>query len=146
MAIIIREDMADISVSVDLNGTGAWVPYGESWNEAEGGNLEADTAKARGGGMGDETDVGGPASRDDLTVRINMSDIVALWHVDFENGCGVARAKVGLSWLGPNKVPLGTGTTRVGTIKAPNLPDMGGGSDVAMYELVIGMDQSAVSG
>lgn len=141
--MLIREDMADISVSVDLGATGNWTPYGDSWNEIEGGNLEADDAKGRAGGMGDEVSAGGPASRDDLTVRINMSDIVALWHADFENATGFGRVKIGLSWLGPNKTPTGSGITRVGTIKAPNLPDMGGGSDIALYELVVSCDERA---
>jgi hypothetical protein len=133
----IREDQAFISVSVE------GVPYGGSWTEAEGGNLEADDAKTRPGGMGREVSAGGPASRDDLTVRIQMSDIVALWHPHFENLTGWGRVKVGLAWLGPNRVPLGTGITRVGTVKAPNLPDMGGGSDVGMYELVVSCDEQA---
>src|SRR3954452_11975695 len=119
----IREDMADIRVTIDSK------TYGDSWKQVSGGNLTADDAKTRPGGMGREVSAGGPASRDDLTVRIQMSDIVALWHPHFENLTGWGRVKVGLSWLGPNRVPLGTGITRVGTVKAPNLPDMGGGSD-----------------
>lgn len=134
---LIREDQADISVTV--NGT----VYGRSWNEVEGGNLEADDAKARAGGMGREYSAGGPASRDDLTVRINMDDQVALWHPVFENLCGWGRVKVALHWLGPDRVPLGSSTTRVGVLKAPNLPDMGGGSDVGLYELVVSCDELA---
>lgn len=133
----IREDQAFISVSVE------GVPYGGSWTEAEGGNLEADDAKTRPGGMGREVSAGGPASRDDLTVRIQMSDIVATWHPHFENVCGWGRVKVGVSWLGPNRVPYGTGITRVGVVKATNLPDMGGGSDVGLYELVVSCDEQA---
>lgn len=133
----IREDQAFISVTVE------GVPYGGSWTEVEGGNLEADDAKVRPGGMGREVSAGGPAARDDLTVRIHMSDLVALWHPTFENVCGYGRVKVAIAWLGPNRVPLGTGITRVGVVKGPNLPDMGGGSDVGMYELVVSCDELA---
>lgn len=133
----IREDQADIRVWVDN------VPYGDSWKEAEGGNLEADDAKARPGGMGREVSAGGPASRDDLTVRIHNSDIVALWHARLENRVGAGRVRVGLAWLGPDRVPTGSGITRQGTLKAVNLPDMGDGSDVGLYELVVSCDELA---
>lgn len=134
----IREDQADIRVTV--NG----VSYGDSWNEIEGGNLEADNAKARPGGMGGEVDVGGPATRGDLTVRIQMTDIVANWHPTFETAIRNGwRARVGVSFLSPDRTPNGSGLTRQGTVKAANLPDMGSGADVSMYELVIGMDELA---
>lgn len=133
----IREDQADIRVT--LNGT----PFGDSWKEAEGGNLEADSSKARPGGMGREVSAGGPASRDDLTVRINFTDIVALWHPSFENMVGEGVVGVTLIWLGPNRVPLGSSTRKRGTLKAANLPDMGGGSDVGLYEIVVDCDELA---
>lgn len=133
----IREDQADIRVS--LNG----VPFGDSWKEAEGGNLEADAAKARPGGMGREVSAGGPASRGDLTVRTNHTDITATWLPTFENQVGYGPIRVTLAWLGPNRVPLGTTTTRRGTLKAVNTPDMGGGADVAMFEIVVDCDEVA---
>lgn len=133
----IRADMADIRVSV--NG----VPYGDSWSEAEGGNLEADVSKVRPGGMGNEVSAGGQPSRQDLTVRIPFSDVVAVWHSAFEAVTGDADVVVTFHWLGRNKVPLGTATTRKGTLQAPNLPNVGGGSDVGLYELVVSMDQLA---
>jgi hypothetical protein len=136
---VIREDMADISVSIEGQ------PYGDSWNEAEGGNLSADSQKARAGGMGHEESAGGPASRGDLTVRIEFTDIVATWHPAFEEAViNSASIKVGLAWLGKNRIPLGTSTTRRGTVKEANLPDMGGGASVALYELVVDCDELAV--
>lgn len=131
----IREDQADIRVS--LNG----LPFGDSWKEAEGGNLEADSAKARPGGMGREKSAGGPASRDDLTVRTNMTDVVATWHPTFEAGVGYAPVRVTLAWLNPDRTPTGMTTTRQGTLKAANLPDVGGGADVALYEIVVDCDE-----
>lgn len=133
----IREDQADIRVS--LND----VPYGDSWKECEGGNLEADAAKARPGGMGREVSVGGPASRDDLTVRTNMSDVVATWHPAFEAGIGWMPVRVTLAWLNPDRTLTGMTTTRRGTLKAANLPDMGGGAEIAMYEVVVDCDELA---
>jgi hypothetical protein len=133
----IREDQADIRVS--LNGT----PFGDSWKEAEGGNLEADSSKARPGGMGREVSAGGPASRDDLTVRTNMTDVVATWHPSFEAAVGEGTVIVTLAWLGQNRSPTGATSTRRGTLKAANLPDMGGGSEVALYEIVVDCDELA---
>ena len=133
----IREDQADIRVS--LNGT----PFGDSWNEAEGGNLEADSAKARAGGMGREVSAGGPASRGDLTVRINHSDVVATWLPVFESFVGWGPIRVTLAWLNPDRTPTGTTTTRRGTLKAVNTPDMGGGADVSQFEIVVDCDELA---
>lgn len=133
----IREDQADIRVS--LNG----IPFGDSWKEAEGGNLEADDAKARPGGMGREVSAGGPASRADLTVRTNMTDVVATWHPTFEAAIGFGDVRVTLAWLNPDRSPNGVTTTRRGTLKSANLPDMGGGADVAMYEVVVSCDELA---
>lgn len=133
----IREDQADIRVSLE------GVPYGDSWKEAEGGNLEADSAKARPGGMGREVSAGGPASRSDLTVRTNMSDVVATWHPTFEAGVGWQPVRVTLAWLNPDRTPTGATTTKRGTLKAANLPDMGGGADVALYEIVVDCDELA---
>jgi hypothetical protein len=133
----IREDMADIRVS--LNG----VPYGDSWKETEGGNLESDDAKARPGAMGREVSAGGPASRGDLTVRTNLTDITATWLPAFENECGNGDVLVTVSWLGRGRSPLGTGFSRKGTLKSVNTPDMGGGSDVGMFEIVVSCDELA---
>ena len=137
MPTYVREDQA--SISVTINGT----KYGDSWKEVEGGNLEADDAKTRPGGMGKEVAVGGPASRDDLTVRTQMSDITALWNGTLEPLVGNARVSVGISWLGPDRSPLGSGTTRQGILKAVNLPDMGDGADVGLYEIVVSCDEVA---
>lgn len=134
----IREDMADIRVTVD------GVSYGDSWATAEGGNLEADNSKTRPGGMGDEVDVGGPASRDDLTLGIQFSDVVAGWHKKFESRVGTGRIKAAVTFLGPDKAPVGPSQTRVGTLKAANLPDFdSNGSDQAMYTIVVSCDQAA---
>lgn len=133
-----RSDMSDIRVSV--NGQ----PYGDSWSEAEGGNLTADIAKVRPGGMGDEQSAGGHPSREDLTVRIPFSDVVAVWHPTFESLVGDADVSVSIHFLGRNKIPTGRSTTRKGTLQAANLPNSAAsGSDVGLYELVVSCDQAA---
>jgi hypothetical protein len=133
----IREDQADIRVKI------AGKTYGDSWKQAAGGNLEADSQKTRPGGMGKEVSVGGPASRGDLTVEIQMSDIVATWHPEIESKIGNDDVHVSLAWLGPDRVPTGVVSRRTGTLKAANLPDMGGGNAVAMYQVVVDCDEQA---
>jgi hypothetical protein len=93
--------------------------------------------------MGREVSAGGPASRDDLTVRTNMTDIVATWHPTFEAGVGFAPVRVTIAWLNPDRTPTGMTTTRRGTLKGANLPDMGGGADIGMYEIVVDCDELA---
>jgi hypothetical protein len=134
----IREDMADIRVSVE--GTG----LGESWATAEGANLEADDAKTRPGGMGREVSVGGPASRDDLTATIQFSDVVATWHKWLESLVGVGRVKVAYTFLDKNRTPTGASHTIVGTLKSATLPDVdASSSDVAFYTVVVSCDEQA---
>ena len=135
----IREDMADIRVSVDN------VPYGESWYSVEGGNLEADDAHTRAGGMGIEVSLGGLPSRDDLTVSTQMSDLTIGWHKSLEAKVAqAARVKVAYTFLNRLKQPTGASHSITGTLKAVNLPDMDtGSSDAAMYELVVSCDEVA---
>lgn len=133
-----REDMADIRVSVE--GT----PLGDSWATAEGGGLEAEASKTRPGGMGREVSVGGPASRADLTVTTQFTDVVAGWHAWLENLVGNGRAKVGVTWLGPNRLPTGPSHTRVGTIMSVSQPDIdASGSEQGFYTLVVSCDEQA---
>jgi hypothetical protein len=133
----IREDQADIRVSV--NG----VPYGDTWNTYEGGDLEADDAKGRAGGMGKQVSAGGPAARSDVTVGIELTDIVAGWHPALEAAVGGGKARVSLHFLGPDRLPNGQTHTVTGTLKAANLPTMGDGSDIANYQLVVSCDEQA---
>jgi hypothetical protein len=103
----IREDMADISVSI-MNAAGTYVPYGDSWFSVEGGNLEADDAHTRAGGMGNDVSLGGPAARDDVTVAVQLSDVVIGWHKTLEQRViESAPAKVSYTFLNRLKQPLG---------------------------------------
>jgi hypothetical protein len=137
----IREDEADIQVT--LNGT----PYpagGGSWKEIEGGNLEADDAKTRPGGMGYEVAVGGPASRGDLTVKTQMTDITAGWVHAFEEAVGCGEVSVQANFMRCNRTLMDNpkrNVQRKGVLKAVNVPDMGGGNDVALLEIVVSCDE-----
>jgi hypothetical protein len=111
----------------------------------EGGNLEADDSKVRPGGMGDEVSLGGPASRDDVTVAIPMTDVVSTWHRTLETKViEDAPTKVAYTFLNRLKQPIGISHTVTGTLKGVTIPDMDtGSSDAAMYELVISCDERA---
>jgi hypothetical protein len=141
----IREDMADIRVSVaDAGGT--LHPYGDSWHSVEGGNLESDDAKVRPGGMGNEVSLGGPASRDDVTVSIPLTDVVVGWHKTLEQRViEDAPTKVSYTFLNRLKQPI-TGATHTvtGRLKSAVIPDMDtGSSDAAMYEIIVSCDEVA---
>jgi hypothetical protein len=57
-------------------------------------------------------------------------------------GCG--EIAVTLTWMNScGDGLLDIKTTRRGTLQAANLPDMGGGADVAMYEIVVDMNELA---
>jgi hypothetical protein len=130
----IREDQADIRVWI--NG----IPYpttGDSWRTAEGANLVADDAKTRPGGMGREVSAGGPASREDLTVTTQFTDVIATLHPVMESLVGTGDVKVGISWMRPDRRSSGQGQTIRGTLKQASAPDHGDGSDVAMYTIVV---------
>lgn len=134
----IREDMAEIRFWLD------GVPYGDSWKSAEGGNLEADDAKTRPGGMGREVAVGGPASRDDVTVAIQLTDVTSNWVSTFENRVGVGAATVGITYLSPDRLPMGRGQTIVGVLKGVTRPDLDSeSSDAGLLEVVVSCHEQA---
>lgn len=134
---IIREDMAEIRVVVGGR------PYGDSWAEYEGAVLTKDVQKTRAGGMGSEQAVGGQASRDDVTVRIQFSDIVAGWHKALEAAVSAdTPSEVGLNFLGPDKQPIGFTQTVRGIIQSAALPNMNANSgDIAFYEVTVSLNE-----
>jgi len=139
----ITERQADIRFSL------AGIPYGESWATASGGGLEASDVKTRPGGMGSEVSLGGPASRADLTLTTQMTDIVMTWHNTFEALVGVqgVKAKAAINWLDPQKNNLsgsGSSIVRTGTLKNATLPEPDASStSEGMYTIVISCDEIA---
>lgn len=134
----IRDDQAQITVS--LNG----VPFGNSWATTSGGDLEATDSKTRPGGMGREVSAGGPATRTDLTVTTQFTDIVSTWHPTFEAAIGNGRIRVGVAYLGPDRLPTGRGFTRAGTLKHASVPPSDThGNAVGMYTVIVSCDELA---
>jgi hypothetical protein len=132
---------ANVDVRVTLDG----VPYGASWDSAQGGNLEGNNVKYRPGSMGDELSFGGPASRSDLTVAIQMSDIVASWIPVFESRAGSGVVTVVVTFLDAEKLPLSS-ITRKGTLKNVQPPDMDGSNSSpgrAIFQIVVDCNERA---
>jgi hypothetical protein len=140
--MFLREDQADIRVSIDT-GAGL-VPVGAAWKTYEGGNLEADDAKTRPGGMGREVSLGGPASRDDVTCTIQFSDAFSVAHPTLESLVGNARMKVSYTPLDGLRRPVGSSHSAVGTLKSAFTPDSDSeSSDAGLYTVIMSCDEEA---
>lgn len=132
---------ANIDVRVSLDGS----PFGGSWDAFQGGNLEGNNLVYRPGSMGDEVSFGGPASRGDLTVMIQLSDIVASWIPSFEDRVGPGVVAVAITFLDAEKLPVRT-LRRTGTLKAANVPDMDGSNSSpgrAIFGIVVNCNEKA---
>jgi hypothetical protein len=139
----IRQDQADIDVSIGPDA-GSMRPYGDAWATVEGGNLSAEDSKTRPGAMGAEVSIGGPASRDDVTCTIQMSDVVIGWHKSLEAMVGWGRVKVSYRFLRNKQSGYSTTHTVLGTLKSAFLPDMdSGGAEQAFYTIVVSCDEIA---
>jgi len=140
----IRQDQAYISFSV-MNEAGAYIPFGDAWYSIEGGNLASDDSKTRPGGMGSESSLGGPSSRDDATLTIQLSDVVLTWHKTLETRV-IQDAPCMAAYQFKNRLKNSYPTTHTitGTLKSAFMPDMGDGNDPAMYTVIISCDEVAV--
>jgi hypothetical protein len=137
----IREDQADIRVSVDGTAFGD----GNSWLTLAGGKVTSAGAKTRPGGMGREVELGGPATRSDVTVTIQNSDIMAGQHPTLESKIGRGTARVSVQFLDTygNALP-GASETIKGILKGAELPDLNGETPtVGMYTITVGADELA---
>lgn len=112
-----REDQIDIRVTLDD------VPYGASWDSISGGDSDSNTVKIRVNGK--EIDIGGPGTRADLTVGIQLSDQVAAWLRTFDSRRGRGKLKVSASLLDADLNVIWGPFTRTGTCKGTTgIPDM----------------------
>jgi hypothetical protein len=139
-----REDQAMIGVSI-ANENGTFVPFGASdWYSVEGGNLENDDSHVRPALQGLDKSLGGPSSREDLTVTRPLDDTVVTWHKTFEARVQTdAPTKVSVQYQ--DRFHQGTGQVFnfAGTLKSAFLPDMDtGSSDAAMYTLIVSCDEA----
>lgn len=135
----IEEWQADMRLSV--NGK----PYGNSWATYSGGKLQANDTKTRPGGMGKEVSVGGPASRDDITMTIQLTDMDVAWAKQLENTVGSGNAKAAIHYLMPDRTLVDGGDfTRTGKVKSVEIPhgDHQSGN-VGMLTVVISCDERA---
>jgi hypothetical protein len=142
-----REDMAQITLSV-ANENGTLVSFGAGdWYSFEGGNVENDDSHTRPGGMGLEVSLGGPTSREDVTLTRPMSDVELGWHKTLELRCRQdAPSQVSLFMLNRLGTAQSPGFTIAGTLKSAFLPDMDtGSSDAAMYTVIISCDEALAS-
>lgn len=143
----IREDQAEITVRV-MNPQGQYESFFESWYSAEGAGLETDSSKTRAGGMGDEVALGGQTSRGDVTVSIQLSDLVLNKHSVLEQRViEDAPVEIGFVFLDRLKQPYSTTQTVHGVLTAATLPDVTQGShDAAMYQITASLDERAHTG
>ena len=139
----IRQDQVDIRVHVDS------VRYGDtkSWVTVTGGKVTAPGAKTRPGGMGQEVELGGPATRSNAVVTTQMSDAMAGQHHTLQHLIGRGRATVTVTYLGMDgKVRNGDPQEVLkGILLGAELPDYNGEATgaVGMYTLTVGCDERA---
>ena len=141
-----RSDMHSITMSVDVNHDGIKEPLPWVWATFEGGNLEADDAHARPGGMGMEVSLGGPASRQDATLTVPMTDVVFAHHGLLETAVmdsGPVTITIQMLDRARGRI-TGALVSITGTLKGSKIPDLDVGSgDPGMYEVVVSCDEVA---
>jgi len=139
MGYYIRADMADIRVSLD------GVPVGDMWATYEGGALEADDQKTRPGGMARQLAIGGPTSRNDVTVTTQFTDQIAAIAKNFENRSGRGFLKVSVTYMDPDgNRDQRFSFTRTGVVKSVQIPDVDVNTgDVGFLSVVGSMNEVA---
>jgi hypothetical protein len=139
MAYYIRADMADIKVSVD------GVQIGGMWATYEGGALEADDQKTRPGGMARQVAIGGPTSRNDITVSTQFTDSIAVKAKALENRSGRGSLKISVVFKDPNGTNNNDHSfTRTGVVKSVQIPDLDVNTgDVGFLTLVGSMNEAS---
>lgn len=130
------------NADIRFNCDGA--PYGDSWATASGGGLTADVTKTRPGAMGGEVAVRGLPTRDDVTLTIQMSDVVAGWHPRLEAAVGEGECKVSIALLGRGRTATGITFTKRGILSGAWIPDWDADSaDIAYYTVTVALHQRA---
>jgi hypothetical protein len=94
--------------------------------------------------MGYEIELGGPATRSDVTITTQNSDIMTGQHPTLESKVGRGRARIAVQWLDINRKKRDRRFTLVGRVKEASLPDANGlQPNVGMYTLVVSCDEKA---
>jgi hypothetical protein len=134
----IREDSCSITVLLagnDLKLAGLWAT-------AEGGDLEADSQKTRPGGLANQESAGGPASRNDMTATIQLSELTVGVVDKFEDACGKRRMDIKVEFRDPESTAVLDDIHRTGTVKSVATPDMDvNGSAISFLSVVMDCDE-----
>jgi hypothetical protein len=94
--------------------------------------------------MGKEVSVGGPASRDDVQVRTELTDVNIGMVKVLESKVGVAHCTVAYQYLNAQRVAYGATHAMTGVLKGVELPDISSdGNEVGMIEVTISSDEVA---
>jgi len=131
----IRQDEASITLTVD----GVNYDNGDDWFSYTGGGLSAAGAKTRAGSMGDEIELGGPATRADATITTQNSEQMAGQHKTLEHLIGKGNAVITIQYLDEySHVLTGRGFSVRGKLKEATLPDSNANTpDAGMYTVVV---------
>ena len=137
----IRQDEADIWLTVD----GVSYGNGDPWFSYTGATLSAAGAKTRPGGMGNEVELGGPATRSDATITTQNSDIMAGQHRKLESLIGRGNAQITIQYLDEYKNALPGARFAVrGKLKEADLPDSNANTaDAGMYTVIVACHELA---
>lgn len=109
-----------------------------------GGGVEVDGLKTRVGGMSDEIAMGGPASREDVTITKLFDTFMQTKLAWLESLVGIGTMSITRTPLGNNKQPSGPSRTFGGIVGAVNAPEADDNSgDRADIELVLSANQAA---
>jgi hypothetical protein len=140
MSFYIREDMADVTLTLD------GLPWLDTLATFSGGELAANDAKTRPGGMGKEVNVGGPASRGDATATIQFTDVIAAQHKHAESRIGKGVVEINVAWLDEEAAVIqGASIPTKGKLKSASHPPTTNSDSpaVGMYTVVISCDEEA---
>lgn len=111
---LVREDQAVIHAAVAGVNPPA-VPSG--WSSLDGGDVQANNVKVWPGGMLHQQDLGGPATRSDITIKRPYSDSLHQYLVQWENVVGRAAMWVSYTLKDANGNPLSGTVTYTGKLK-----------------------------
>jgi hypothetical protein len=139
--IYLRQEQADIRFQCD----GVNYGDGNSWFSLTGGDLTAAGAKTRPGAMGNEVELGGFATRSDVTIETQNSDIMVGQHAALESKIGKGSCRVSVQYIDNyGNAISGKSWTIKGKLKSAHLPEVHTeNAAVGMFTVVVGCDELA---
>jgi hypothetical protein len=137
--IYLRQEQADIRFSCD----GVAYGDGNSWFSLTGGDLTAAGAKTRPGGMGKEVELGGFATRSDVTIETQNSDVIVGQYAALEAKIGKGHCRVSVQYLDDyGNAISGASWTIKGMLKSAHHPEVHTeNAAVGMFVCVVGCDE-----